>query len=710
MKLAFLPVLILLSLSFSAQESQDKIASQWKEGKYDAYDVDIFDDTKWTKSNEKVSLIIKRNLKNKIQNIRIEGGVKYGPYLHRDSANTEFVRAFSNYSAMVYFNGKSVIIYDIRKKYSKSEIKIIKILGEKPEPDIKDEINAYLENTKTYYFPKSITMASEIASVTPVINYQDEYLVSGTSIDIGLIVKTSWGVEVKTENIGGKLDIGTFNINVKSFAKQKGNNWIVDCSKLTNGELEINVGLKADRNFSSQTLLPVKCDAEGSPVELLLKAFSEYNYIRYARIGESKNETFKLLKDSVNGYAGYRANLQEIGNKKNIETDLILVKKGNNIGYADKTGKLVIPVEFDDGNVDNFKDGLVGVMKDKKCGFVNLKGKVVVPFIYEMVYNYKDGVAVIKKDGKRGYINKTGKEIVPTIYDEAYFISNGMMLVKKDGKYGYLNKDGLSVTKLIYDDAFDFNKEGFGEVIINKKRGLIDKTGKIIIPVEFDKSPKYLNKDLYVVCRGEKYGIIKKDGKMLFECKFDEIFQCGQSWSESKDCEKIVRVKNDGLYGYLKTDGTVFKDCIYSEAADFFGNMANITKIEDGKTRKGQLLLNVYDGKGNKLAPGYEALDNIIEEPEPVANNNYNSGGGNKKSSNPNEGWLVIKNTGRNRLYVITDRGTSSHISPGGTSKWPCHTDIYYCYKDSHNNYNVKGALIAKGRPNCGQVVNASGD
>lgn len=80
-----------------------------------------------------------------------------------------------------------------------------------------------------------------------------------------------------------------------------------------------------------------------------------------------------------------------------------------------------------------------------------------------------------------------------------------------------------------------------------------------------------------------------------------------------------------------------------------------------------------------------------------------------QEGSNKNDGYVTIQNVGKERLYVITEGGTSSHISPGGTSKWPCTANIYYCYMDSHNTYNVKGNLIANGKENCGKTVTVSG-
>lgn len=80
-----------------------------------------------------------------------------------------------------------------------------------------------------------------------------------------------------------------------------------------------------------------------------------------------------------------------------------------------------------------------------------------------------------------------------------------------------------------------------------------------------------------------------------------------------------------------------------------------------------------------------------------------------QEGTNKGDGWLTVQNVGKERLYVITDAGSSTHISPGGTNRWPCTTNIYYCSMDSHNTYNVKGNLIANGKENCGKTVSASG-
>ncbi|NOQ73210.1 MAG: hypothetical protein GQ574_14480 [Crocinitomix sp.] len=67
---------------------------------------------------------------------------------------------------------------------------------------------------------------------------------------------------------------------------------------------------------------------------------------------------------------------------------------------------------------------------------------------------------------------------------------------------------------------------------------------------------------------------------------------------------------------------------------------------------------------------------------------------------------FTIKNNSSERIYVMTEMGSSSWISAGGSSTYPCGNKMYHCSMDAHNTYNVKGALIADGKTACGKTVN----
>jgi len=66
---------------------------------------------------------------------------------------------------------------------------------------------------------------------------------------------------------------------------------------------------------------------------------------------------------------------------------------------------------------------------------------------------------------------------------------------------------------------------------------------------------------------------------------------------------------------------------------------------------------------------------------------------------------FTIKNNSSQRIYVMTESGTSSWIAGGGSSSYFCSNKMYHCSMDSHNTYNVKGSLIADGKTACGKTI-----
>ncbi|MFT5819193.1 MAG: hypothetical protein ACI8ZM_000416 [Crocinitomix sp.] len=73
------------------------------------------------------------------------------------------------------------------------------------------------------------------------------------------------------------------------------------------------------------------------------------------------------------------------------------------------------------------------------------------------------------------------------------------------------------------------------------------------------------------------------------------------------------------------------------------------------------------------------------------AEKNKNAGGGSN---------YTIKNNSGAPVQVMTDSGSTTTISAGGSTSYICQTDIYYCNADKS-----KGAMIASGDDVCGTTV-----
>jgi hypothetical protein len=119
-------------------------------------------------------------------------------------------------------------------------------------------------------------------------------------------------------------------------------------------------------------------------------------------------------------------------------TDLTMICEGDKWGYADATGKTVVPCIYT--YIGEFNDGLAYVYQNGKYGYVNTSGKVIIPIIYDMAGNFSDGLAYVSKNGRYGYIDKSAELVVPCIYEEAADFREGIAPVVLDGKWALLKK------------------------------------------------------------------------------------------------------------------------------------------------------------------------------------------------------------------------------------------------------------------------------
>ncbi len=96
---------------------------------------------------------------------------------------------------------------------------------------------------------------------------------------------------------------------------------------------------------------------------------------------------------------------------------------------------------------DNFSEGLVVVEKLEKYGFADTTGKIVIPIKYDWACGFKNGLAWVGKAGKYGFIDHKGKEIIPLKYGTAY-------------DYVFMDDHGAPVRDLATGELFFIDKNG----------------------------------------------------------------------------------------------------------------------------------------------------------------------------------------------------------------------------------------------------------
>jgi WG containing repeat len=96
---------------------------------------------------------------------------------------------------------------------------------------------------------------------------------------------------------------------------------------------------------------------------------------------------------------------------------------------------------------DNFSEGLVVVEQLEKYGFADTTGKVVIPMKYDWACGFKNGLAWVGKGGKYGFIDHEGKEVIPLKYGTAY-------------DYVFMDDHGAPVRDLATGEMFYIDKNG----------------------------------------------------------------------------------------------------------------------------------------------------------------------------------------------------------------------------------------------------------
>ena len=175
-------------------------------------------------------------------------------------------------------------------------------------------------------------------------------------------------------------------------------------------------------------------------------------------------------------------------------------KRISRYGFIDRSGKLVIPADFD--YAGDFSEGLAPVVFDLKTeddlargfgkgGFIDTTGKLVInigtnyhPVSY--IDGFHEGLAHIrrKSDGRWGFIDQRGRLAIEPQFEDHWPpvhlpFSEGLAVVWHEGQEGYIAKDGKWVIAPAYDEASSFS-HGLARVTLNEGTGYIDKTGKYV--------------------------------------------------------------------------------------------------------------------------------------------------------------------------------------------------------------------------------------
>jgi hypothetical protein len=99
-------------------------------------------------------------------------------------------------------------------------------------------------------------------------------------------------------------------------------------------------------------------------------------------------------------------------------------------------------------------------------GYIDRSGKLIIPVQFEDAFSFSEGLAAVENKGNWGFIDKTGKTVLELQYDKACRFSEGLASVRipsngpladsyagATGKWGFIDKNGNMLIKPQFEDA-----------------------------------------------------------------------------------------------------------------------------------------------------------------------------------------------------------------------------------------------------------------
>ncbi len=156
---------------------------------------------------------------------------------------------------------------------------------------------------------------------------------------------------------------------------------------------------------------------------------------------------------------------------------LAVVQQGGKLGFIDRAGKFVVPPQFESMGTfpPSFSEGLLPVQVDAQArveqgrvvmggswGYADKTGKLVIPPQFQSAYAFSEGLAPVLVSGRRdlnmiqggkwGYINRAGQFVISPQFDGASSFAEGRAVVHKavllrGVRCGYIDKSGKFVVR-----------------------------------------------------------------------------------------------------------------------------------------------------------------------------------------------------------------------------------------------------------------------
>ena len=201
-----------------------------------------------------------------------------------------------------------------------------------------------------------------------------------------------------------------------------------------------------------------------------------------------------------------------------ISAQYIVITRNNKYGVVLADNHILIDTVY-----QKIESGFYfySLQKDGKCGLANKAGKVIIPILYDQVNPYFDeGLASFKLQNKYGFIDSTGKIKIQPAYEEVESFYQGLTVVTIAGKNFLINKAGKQLNKKPFDGIGQHSKKLI-PVMKNEKWGFIDQKMNLIIPYQYETADAF--RDEYTAQKEDTLYYFNEKGEIIKSQKVEPL-------------------------------------------------------------------------------------------------------------------------------------------------------------------------------------------
>ena len=208
----------------------------------------------------------------------------------------------------------------------------------------------------------------------------------------------------------------------------------------------------------------------------------------------NKNATlgFDSFKALLN-YPDYEYGWAHIWQKFEEEADVEIFEIDGLWGLKSEEGNVLFEPFFDE--FYGFEQGTTAVVsKAGKFGYINKTGKIIIPLSYDDGFDFEGDCAIVKLDGKFGLVNLDGQIKMAPIYNDIYLISapNIFYCAKLEEKYGIIDVNSNSILPFEFNNKFEADESGkFFYVRENDSENILVYAHQFLLLGRYD--PKLIN-------------------------------------------------------------------------------------------------------------------------------------------------------------------------------------------------------------------------